>query len=105
MGQTFLQANLKTPYPRFHLDQNEFIRLSEKCAGDAQAMGEMADYFLRMEKLSKIFKNFYSLASNFWRYRAAINGNKEAERGLVYRVLQGRHHKEGLPRGSNSLDP
>ena len=83
MGQTFLQANLKTPYPRFHLDQNEFIRLSEKCAkGDAQAMGEMADYFLRMEKLSKIFKNFYSLASNFWRYRAAINGNKEAEKWI-----------------------
>ena len=96
MGQTFLQANLKTPYPRFHLDQNEFIRLSEKCAkGDAQAMGEMADYFLRMEKLSKIFKNFYSLASNFWRYRAAINGNKEAEKWID--TWKREHPGERLP--------
>ena len=42
----------------------------------------MADYFLRMEKGSENFKDFYRLASNFWRYRAAVKGNKEAEKWI-----------------------
>ncbi|MBQ9008418.1 MAG: hypothetical protein IJ088_03690 [Clostridia bacterium] len=96
MGPTFLQANLKTPYPSSHFDESEFIRLSDRCAkGDSQAMGEMAEYFMRMEKSWADYRAFCVLASNFWRYRAAVNGNNEAEKWID--AWKREHPGENLP--------
>ncbi len=77
-GITFMEAAKEIPEIPDHGSDPVFKELSEKCgAGDPGAMYAMSEYFLKQSEL-KESSLFYERASNFWRYRAFLKGDRFA---------------------------
>lgn len=78
LGLDFLNPvpDLQTPQEAFW-QEPRFSALAARCAqGDSQAMLDLAEEFAAR---STARYPFYTYAANFWRYRASLYGNSQAE--------------------------
>lgn len=88
----FLEPHLQdVTVPVKHLKNVYFLWLCACCArGNPDAMKKMADYFFGLYRKSGDFNrkqradspSFYECASHFWRYRASVKGNAEAQKWI-----------------------
>ena len=77
-GLPYLSSHLEDAADLNHRSDPEFKRLTSLCAaGDSEAMYALAEWFGELSRLKEA-SPFYLRASNFWRYRAYMNGNDEA---------------------------
>ena len=78
VGHHFLQKHVEDEANLNHSSNKEFVLLSRLCGeGNADAMNQFSLFFDAFSKQIGA-SPFYFRASNYWRYRAYREGNKEA---------------------------